>query len=63
MAARKPKPAEADVETTSDPEIEIVLDAPVEDTGSTRLVSPTGHETTVPDSIVEKLLDSGYTQV
>lgn len=63
MAARKPKPAEVAVESTPEPEIEIVLDAPVEEPGYTQLVSPTGHETTVPDSIVESLLDSGYTQV
>lgn len=28
--------------------------------GYTVLVGPAGHETTVPDSILESLLDSGY---
>lgn len=43
------------------PDIDIVLDAEPE-TGYTRLVASTGHETTVPDSLVESLLDSGYTK-
>lgn len=58
MAARKKT-----TEPKAEPEIEITIDAEPADTESyTRLVSPTGHETTVPDSIRDALLESGYTE-
>ena len=44
--------------TTTD---DIKKDEPVTE-GYTVLVGPSGSETTVPDSIVEALLDSGYTK-
>ena len=37
-------------------------EVPEVDEGYTRLVSPTGTETTVPDSILEALLEAGYTE-
>ena len=30
--------------------------------GSTKVVSPAGYESTVPDGILDDLLDSGYTK-
>ena len=36
--------------------------APEPDGGYSVVVGPSGAETTVPDSIVEALLDSGYTK-
>lgn len=71
MAARRndETPAEVvveSVETQVDPVIvttDQITEAVQVEEGYTRLLSPLGSETTVPDSILEALLESGYTEV